>query len=691
MIASEDRLIRITSLKSVLRTATSRLRTLSLSGDEQDKIELIESLSRGDQLLDRFVDHSPNKELNEILARCRRYFSDIKKQVPDARSAAKEETTSRRAQSQLLVDQLDEQAVSEQNNLSALTTTADRERREAKAALITGHVVMLGVIGLLYLARRAERKLRIDADRRNLATDERFSLVVRGSADGIILTDDVGRVQLVNPAFCEMIGADEQTLVGQPVGSLFATTAIDEWLANALDPHESGTPRTVLAKRADGREFVAELTITTSVIHQQEFLAISVRDVTDREESRIRLKQHEAMLSEIPEPLHILDAVGRVVYWNRGAQSLFGYESDEAIGQTAGDLLRIVPPESDDSNIHTRDYAEAERWTGELRATTKDNRILRIERRRTRVSENGETIGEVIFDFDLGERNRSQHVQRRRQRLESLGTLASGIAHDLNNLLTPILMSSRMLQRDSPNVDRNALLDTIASGASRGADLISQLLTFARGGDGQHQVLDVQNLLPEIIVILQHTLPSSVTLRTEIAADLPEIYGDETEISQVVMNLAINARDAMTTDGKLTIGARRMVLDAERSYSYATLQPGQYLAIEVSDTGTGIPPNVRDKMFDPFFTTKERGQGTGLGLSTSIGIVRSHRGAVEVKSVVGTGTTVTVIIPALQQIAPDHPAPAHSVSASVTAKQSAMQDPARYQHAPEHNAERGNR
>ena len=363
----------------------------------------------------------------------------------------------------------------------------------------------------------------------------------------------------------------------------------------------------------------------------------------------MRLKQHEAMLSEIPEPLHILDAVGRIVYWNRGAHSLFGYDVNEAIGQTAGDLLRIVPPTSDENNIHSRDYAEAERWTGELRATTKDGRELRIERRRTRICENDETIGEVIFDLDLGERNRMQQLQRRRQRLESLGTLASGIAHDLNNLLTPILMSSRMLQRNTSNIDRDALLETIASGASRGADLIGQLLTFARGGDGQHQPLNAAQLMPEIIAILEHTLPSSVTLETSISPDLPEIFGDETEISQVMMNLAINARDAMTTDGTLGIVADRMILENEHSYSYVTLQPGAYLTIAVSDTGTGIPASVREKMFDPFFTTKERGHGTGLGLSTSIGIIRSHHGAVDVRSTVGIGTTITVILPAYEQ------------------------------------------
>ncbi|TWU46988.1 sensor histidine kinase [Rubripirellula reticaptiva] len=238
-----------------------------------------------------------------------------------------------------------------------------------------------------------------------------------------------------------------------------------------------------------------------------------------------------------------------------------------------------------------------------------------------------------------------QLIERRRQRLESLGTLASGIVHDLNNLLTPILMSSRMLQREGANVDRAALLETITSSASRGADLVGQLLTFARGGEGQHVPLQVELIIPEVIAILRHTLSGTVDLKTDVETGLPTMMGDETEISQVVMNLAINARDAMMDAGTLSVRARSMILDSERSFSYVTLPAGHYLAIEVSDSGSGIKPEVRERMFDPFFTTKPRGQGTGLGLSTSLGIIRSHGGAIDVQSTLGKGTTITVLFP----------------------------------------------
>ena len=460
------------------------------------------------------------------------------------------------------------------------------------------------------------------------------------------MTDELGRIQMTNDALQKMFQLSEAELYGKTISSLFTTTIVDEWLTLRLeaDDREAALSRTVTGKHPDGTSFPAELTITPRTVHNQEFLAISVRDVSERHASQLRLKQQEALLAEIPEPLHILDSEGRIVYWNRGAEQLFGFEATEAIGKSANDLLRIVPPK-DDESIHTSEYVEAVRWTGELRATSKDGLSLNIERRRTRLTEEDATIGEVVLDLDLGERKRMQLVERRRQRLESLGTLASGITHDLNNLLTPILMSSRMLQKDSVSLNRDAMLETIALSASRGADLISQLLTFARGGEGQHQRVNTTEVLSEIVNIIRHTLPKSMQLETEITAELEDFFGDETEISQVLMNLAINARDSMTNEGTLRIVAENRVLSAEQTFAIVTLQPGNYIAITVKDTGAGIPPVIRDRIFDPFFTTKDRGQGTGLGLSTSLGIIRSHNGAIEIRTSVGKGTTITVLLP----------------------------------------------
>ena len=177
-------------------------------------------------------------------------------------------------------------------------------------------------------------------------------------------------------------------------------------------------------------------------------------------------------------------------------------------------------------------------------------------------------------------------------------------------------------------------------------------MTFARGGEGPHKPVAVADVLDEVAGILKHTLTESITLQITIQPDLPAVMGDSTEISQVIMNLAINAHDAMPDGGALAITASGYTLDVERTFSLVTLQPGDYVAISVADTGVGIPESVVDRIFDPFFSTKERGQGTGLGLSTSLGIVRSHKGAVEVKSAVGQGTTVAIILPAIDSRPP---------------------------------------
>lgn len=532
-----------------------------------------------------------------------------------------------------------------------LSDGAAISRSHAVTVVLVGHVLALSLLGLLYATGRSSGVQRAGQGEGSAGgADEQFALVAKSSSDGIIITDDIGRIELVNPSLCRMLNVAAGDMPGESITRFFETTVVDEWLANRLD-HEHQAARLirrVRVKRGDGVTFLAEIALTPYVANDVERLAIAVRDVSEQEASRLRLKRHEALLDEIPEPIHVLDSSGRIVYWNRGARQLYGFEAVEAIGQTAGDLLKIIVPESQSGNVHSKEYETAQRWSGELLATTKDGTKLRIERRRTRLMEHGESIGDVIFDLDLVARTKLQQVERRRQRLESLGTLASGIAHDLNNLLTPILMSGKMLQRDNPNVDRGALTETIVTGASRGADLISQLLMFARGGDGVHQKIQLQRFLPEIVAIIERTLPSGIRLRLKIEDELPGIQGDETEISQVVMNLAINARDAMSETGELLIEAARLHLATERSFSYTTLQPGEYVAISISDTGTGIPVAIRDRIFDPFFSTKQRGQGTGLGLSTSIGIVRSHNGAVKLQSTVGKGTTVSVIFPCIE-------------------------------------------
>ena len=252
----------------------------------------------------------------------------------------------------------------------------------------------------------------------------------------------------------------------------------------------------------------------------------------------------------------------------------------------------------------------------------------------------------LIINTDITEQKKIEEQFLRAQRLESIGTLASGVAHDLNNILVPILMAAPLLRGDMPAGERENLLAIVESSAERGASIVKQVLTFARGADGDRLLLQPIYLVQEIVKIAEETFPKSVAVRTAYPEDLWTIVADPTQLHQVLLNLCINARDAMPTGGTLTLALENFEVDDH----YASMTPGAkagpHVLLEVSDTGTGIPREIIDKIFDPFFTTKELGQGTGLGLSTVIGIVKSHGGFVSVYSEIGRGTTFKVFLPA---------------------------------------------
>jgi CheY-like chemotaxis protein len=223
--------------------------------------------------------------------------------------------------------------------------------------------------------------------------------------------------------------------------------------------------------------------------------------------------------------------------------------------------------------------------------------------------------------------------------------LAGGIAHDFNNILSPILMATEMLQLNDCDKETRRWLGIIRENADRGADLVKQVLTFARGMEGERIIVQVKHIVKDLVKVLKQTLPKSITVRSELDPDLSLVRADPTQIHQVLMNLSINARDAMPLGGSLVINAENVVLDENYARVHIDAKPGDYLLISVSDTGAGIAPEIQDRIFDPFFTTKEMGKGTGLGLATSLTIVRSHGGFINVYSDVGRGTKFSVYIP----------------------------------------------
>jgi two-component system, cell cycle sensor histidine kinase and response regulator CckA len=236
----------------------------------------------------------------------------------------------------------------------------------------------------------------------------------------------------------------------------------------------------------------------------------------------------------------------------------------------------------------------------------------------------------------------------RAQRLESIGMLASGIAHDLNNVLAPIILAAPVLREHATNPDDLRIIASLEKSAERGVELVRQILSFTHGAGGGHQVFEVTRLLQETTSVINETFPKNIRLDNDFAADLWPVMADPTQIHQVLLNLCVNARDAMPSGGVLKLRAENCMLDERAANKIEGGMPGAWLVLHVEDTGTGIPPDVLARIWEPFFTTKEAGKGTGLGLPTVRGIVEHHGGFISMKTQLGKGTTFRVYLPAAE-------------------------------------------
>jgi signal transduction histidine kinase/CheY-like chemotaxis protein len=289
-------------------------------------------------------------------------------------------------------------------------------------------------------------------------------------------------------------------------------------------------------------------------------------------------------------------------------------------------------------------------WRGERAWRTKEGRPIVAECHWAIArGDSGEPTSILAINTDVTEKKKLEGQFLRAQRMESIGTLAGGIAHDLNNILGPILLSIDYLREKSSDEQSQRVLNALETSANRGADLVRQVLMFARGVEGEHIVLQPAHLIKDVVKILIETFPKMVKITSDLPNDLWTVSGDPTQLHQVLMNLCVNARDAMPDGGILHISAHSVTLDEHYVRTNLEAQTGPYVAITVTDSGTGIPPNVLPRIFEPFYTTKEVGKGTGIGLSTVRAIVKGHGGFINVYSEIGRGSTFRVYLPASQR------------------------------------------
>jgi PAS domain S-box-containing protein len=365
----------------------------------------------------------------------------------------------------------------------------------------------------------------------------------------------------------------------------------------------------------------------------------------ERQQTDAQVREQAALLDIAHEAIMVEELDGRLVYWNKGAERTFGWSAAEALGRSSVEMLYDDPEHFHGALAAL--HADGE-WQGEVVKRTKDGRAIPVDVRWTLVRDAHDRPHSILeIDTDISERKALEARFLRAQRLESIGTLAGGIAHDLNNMLTPILMSVDMLREFVTDESGLALLATMQSSAQRGADLVQQVLSFARGVEGQRITVNPLHLMRDLLKVMHDSFPKSIEVRLTPGPGLWTVTGDPTQIHQVFMNLCVNARDAMAGGGQLVVTMDNIRLDdGQCSRLNADAHPGAYVKVHVQDDGIGIPPAMRDRIFEPFFTTKAIGEGTGLGLSTTVAIVRSHGGFIQLESEVGVGTTFDVYLPA---------------------------------------------
>ncbi len=357
-----------------------------------------------------------------------------------------------------------------------------------------------------------------------------------------------------------------------------------------------------------------------------------------------KMTEQAALLDKSQDAIVLIDLNNRVLFWNKSAERLYGYNAREVQAKPVHQFIYRDSAYFDRGMEETLKKGE---WKGESCQVNKGDETVIVDCQWTLILDNaGQPKSVLMVNTDITEKKNIEAQFLRTQRMESLGTLAGGIAHDLNNVLAPILMSSEILKQKFQDDQSRRLLSIVESSAKRGAEMVKQVLTFSRGVEGERVLLQARHLIKEVLRIVGDTFPKTIQIRTHLRDNLWPIMGDATQLHQVLVNLVVNARDAMPKGGLLTLSAENKTV--EPGAGGADLIPGPYLMLSVTDTGTGISAEILDKVFEPFFTTKEMGKGTGLGLATVLGIVKSHGGHVQVQTELNKGTTFRVYLPATQ-------------------------------------------
>jgi len=518
------------------------------------------------------------------------------------------------------------------------------------------------------LGRLDQETLRRKAQEALMKSEEHLRLLISHLHAGVIVHDPDSRIILSNPEAARLLGLSQEQMQGK--GATDPAWCFTDEQGKPLSPEAYPVNQVIVTghplegcilgvKHGKNHEKTWILVNAYPEFDADGGLAqviVMFVDITERKRTEEALRKSEEKFvkafNTAPAVVAILTlSEGRYIEVNEAFEQISGYSRAETIGHTVLELNILENPqdlERLDQMLVTQGSVRNEEYRYRIKSGEVRVGLISGER----IDFEGEPCV-IYISLDITERKQMEEKFLRAQRMESIGALAGGMAHDLNNILAPIMMSASMLSEKKLSAEtRRQLIAGIEEAAQRGANIVNQVLTFARGVKGQHAVLDTQVLAIQIGQIVKETFPKSIVFSLTLPETLWNITGDSTQLQQVLLNLCVNARDAMPDGGSLDLSVENYEVDSTFAFMVPEAKPGCYVRFRVADAGMGMAKNIVDRIFEPFFTTKEPGKGTGLGLSTVVGIVRSHGGFLKVETEPGKGSVFQVFLPATTDAVP---------------------------------------